>query len=159
FLDANRGWAVGAMGQVLATRDGGASWYLQRQPVRRVGVLAIVDDVCQTPWTPLVAAACENRLAVAALAREGPHAMDQADFLPSAETLLVDVAPGLGLARYATLAGRWDPDAEQRRLVVELLSMRPDVVLAGSADSDRAHHNAELQVGRLLVATRIAAAP
>ncbi|MCA1593949.1 MAG: hypothetical protein LC754_15120 [Acidobacteria bacterium] len=32
FVDANRGWAVGGKGALLATVDGGAHWQLQRSP-------------------------------------------------------------------------------------------------------------------------------
>ncbi|PQO47998.1 YCF48-related protein [Blastopirellula marina] len=31
FIDASNGWAVGTLGTILATRDGGASWIVQRR--------------------------------------------------------------------------------------------------------------------------------
>ena len=41
FADRQRGWAVGPLGSILATRDGGRSWYSQRKTATRVGLLAV----------------------------------------------------------------------------------------------------------------------
>ncbi|MGB6043727.1 MAG: YCF48-related protein [Pirellulales bacterium] len=48
FVDDRNGWAVGALGTILATRDGGRSWQSQRAGGRRAAWLAILphdDDV------------------------------------------------------------------------------------------------------------------
>jgi photosystem II stability/assembly factor-like uncharacterized protein len=45
FLDQSRGWAVGSLGLILATRDGGQTWLTQRRSRRRAALLA----VCSTP--------------------------------------------------------------------------------------------------------------
>lgn len=48
FVDRHRGWAVGAAGRILATRDGGHRWRVQLGSAERVsllGVHATLDDV------------------------------------------------------------------------------------------------------------------
>jgi photosystem II stability/assembly factor-like uncharacterized protein len=41
FIDADNGWAVGDLGTILATHDGGRSWQLQRRGAQRAGLLAM----------------------------------------------------------------------------------------------------------------------
>ncbi len=61
FLDENRGWAIGELGNILATRDGGMTWWLQRSGVKRVGVMAIVDHPSEVPWAVLGISSCEYK--------------------------------------------------------------------------------------------------
>ncbi len=49
FLDAYRGWAVGAMGTILATRDGGRSWQVQRRGGERAAWLSLTSQVESLP--------------------------------------------------------------------------------------------------------------
>lgn len=49
FLDANRGWAVGDDGAILASSDGGASWQAQRSSVsNRINSVQFID--AQRGW-------------------------------------------------------------------------------------------------------------
>jgi photosystem II stability/assembly factor-like uncharacterized protein len=48
FIDEQRGWAVGALGKVLATRDGGQTWIRQRG-FDRVAVLAVFGESSRLP--------------------------------------------------------------------------------------------------------------
>jgi photosystem II stability/assembly factor-like uncharacterized protein len=41
FLDAQHGWAVGELGSVLATADGGKTWQVQRRGGQRAAVLCV----------------------------------------------------------------------------------------------------------------------
>ena len=43
FVDAERGWAVGGLGTILATRDGGKSWRRLRGGGTRVALLGLVQ--------------------------------------------------------------------------------------------------------------------
>jgi photosystem II stability/assembly factor-like uncharacterized protein len=54
FLDEHRGWAVGSLGTILATRDGGQSWRVQRQGGTRAALLAIVGDAGRIPHEMIV---------------------------------------------------------------------------------------------------------
>ena len=49
FIDPRRGWAVGSLGTILHTADGGKSWHLQKQGAARAAVLAIFADASEVP--------------------------------------------------------------------------------------------------------------
>lgn len=53
FLDAQRGWAAGALGTILATRDGGRTWQVQRSGGRRAAYLVIVSEPQKIPFALL----------------------------------------------------------------------------------------------------------
>jgi photosystem II stability/assembly factor-like uncharacterized protein/LmbE family N-acetylglucosaminyl deacetylase len=54
FIDENRGWAVGSLGTILHTRDGGRSWRPQRQGGSRAAMLAIFGEPGRVPHEMLV---------------------------------------------------------------------------------------------------------
>lgn len=58
FLDENRGWAISEMGDIVATRDGGKSWWVQRNGFTQLGMMFIVSDEERIPWTSI--AYCTN---------------------------------------------------------------------------------------------------
>ena len=49
FLDESHGWAVGAMGTILATEDGGRSWRTMRSGGTRAALLAIYSEPVDIP--------------------------------------------------------------------------------------------------------------
>ncbi len=49
FVDAQRGWAVGALGTILATRDGGKSWRRLRSGGTRVALLGLCSEPSRLP--------------------------------------------------------------------------------------------------------------
>ncbi len=49
FLDPERGWAVGALGTILATRDGGRTWRRQHSGGVRVALLGIFSEARRIP--------------------------------------------------------------------------------------------------------------
>ncbi len=51
FVDADHGWAVGALGAVLRTADGGRTWSCLRGRGRRLAVLGVYGHASQIPWT------------------------------------------------------------------------------------------------------------
>ncbi len=53
FLDARRGWAVGALGTVLSTSDGGQTWRKQRAGGTRLAVLVLLRSPEQIPLSLL----------------------------------------------------------------------------------------------------------
>jgi photosystem II stability/assembly factor-like uncharacterized protein len=60
FIDEHRGWALSEFGHILATRDGGQSWWIQRSNFRRLGVLFLVAAGENIPWNTI--AYCANEL-------------------------------------------------------------------------------------------------
>ncbi|MCH5374859.1 MAG: YCF48-related protein, partial [Planctomycetes bacterium] len=49
FLDEHRGWAVGALGTILATRDGGRTWTLQHRGGEQAAWLCLFSQTTQLP--------------------------------------------------------------------------------------------------------------
>jgi photosystem II stability/assembly factor-like uncharacterized protein len=49
FLDENRGWGVGSLGTILATRDGGRTWREQRSGGTRAAMLGIFSAPSRVP--------------------------------------------------------------------------------------------------------------
>ncbi len=50
FVDDEHGWAVGALGTILATSDGGRTWKVQRSGGSRVALLGIFAEPKDVPW-------------------------------------------------------------------------------------------------------------
>ncbi len=50
FVDDEHGWAVGALGTILATTDGGRNWKVQRSGGARVALLGIFGEPKDVPW-------------------------------------------------------------------------------------------------------------
>ncbi|MFW6169489.1 MAG: YCF48-related protein [Planctomycetota bacterium] len=49
FVDPNRGWAAGALGTILATRDGGHTWRQQRSGGTRIALLGVFGEPDRMP--------------------------------------------------------------------------------------------------------------
>jgi len=84
FLDERRGWAVGALGTILATTDGGRTWVRQRACGLRAAVLGLYSRGEDVPLEPLVRlAGDEGYLAVVeVLNRHAPSPQDEPRTLP-----------------------------------------------------------------------------
>jgi len=54
FLDEQRGWAAGALGTILVTRDGGQTWRVQRQAGTRAALLAVFSQPNRVPHELIV---------------------------------------------------------------------------------------------------------
>ncbi len=50
FVDDLHGWAVGSLGTILATRDGGKSWQRQTDTPSRVALMAVATNPSSVPW-------------------------------------------------------------------------------------------------------------
>ncbi|MCX7427231.1 MAG: YCF48-related protein, partial [Planctomycetia bacterium] len=50
FVDDQHGWAVGAMGTILATADGGRTWRSQRAGGARAALLGLFSEPADVPW-------------------------------------------------------------------------------------------------------------
>lgn len=49
FVDSRRGWAVGSLGLILATADGGETWTAQRQADKQAAILWINSEPSRVP--------------------------------------------------------------------------------------------------------------
>jgi photosystem II stability/assembly factor-like uncharacterized protein len=59
FLDELRGWGLGDLGSIIATRDGGKTWWVQRSGASQIGVMFVVRQDESIPWTTIAYSAAE----------------------------------------------------------------------------------------------------
>jgi photosystem II stability/assembly factor-like uncharacterized protein/tetratricopeptide (TPR) repeat protein len=175
FVDPSHGFAVGAMGTILATTDGGATWKRQSSTGRRAALWACFADARVVPAELIVSAAADEGCLTAvtlmgrrdddydphrrptysdraadALSRFGASTVEQAWSFPLPSELLQ--LPS------AELLSRWgDGDEElaaaraQSYLVRQVRMLRPDVVLThapaprGDAATDHLLHQLVMQ--------------
>jgi photosystem II stability/assembly factor-like uncharacterized protein len=162
FVDEQHGWAVGDLGVVLATDDGGATWQVQRGAGRRAAVLGLFADAKGLPYHTLAQLAADEgyRTAVRLLADE--HAAVEPDD-DDVATRLEDALTRLG-GHASSVAGefagpperlRYDAAAWRERLerrhagaaearvladmVRQIRLWRPDVALLPAADAPCMH--------------------
>lgn len=60
FTDAKNGWAIGDLGTIIASRDGGQTWIVQRKGGKRLAFLALWGREKQLPWEAFVQEAGEE---------------------------------------------------------------------------------------------------
>ncbi len=134
FVDSNRGWATGPLGLILATRDGGQTWYAQRQTASRLGLLSVSTSANEIPWAAMVAAAWDEQVATATSVLQSPEPIDQAGFTPSNVCIQMSAASQVGLCSCeSTRQPFLSPESLIRQLSVEVLCWRPDVVLVNES--------------------------
>jgi len=160
FIDANRGWAVGSLGAILGTRDGGRTWWPLRAGGDRVALLGIFSDPAATPWECFAACGGNDGYLAAAcyVNRRDLEAGPAHDAPPESRIEEAVVSAGGTAARTAwsfpvrqrglnpdgsSIASVWDRvnDGDGRAdlrayLVRELRTWRPDVVITEDASPD-----------------------
>ncbi len=96
FFDSQRGWAVGAFGTILATRDAGQTWRVQRGGDHRAAILVVGQQAADVPWSVVAHESLERgrRVAVGTLWSAKPPSSDPLQ--PDPNTLTAQVACGLG---------------------------------------------------------------
>ena len=175
FVDPSHGFAVGAMGTILATSDGGTTWKRQSFADRRAALWACFADARAVPAELIVSAAADEGY-VTAVTLVGRR---DEDYEPRRRATYADRAAD-GLSRFgastveqawsfplpsellqlpsAELLARWGDGDEslaaaraQAYLVRQLRTFRPDVVLThapaprGDAPTDHLLHQLVMQ--------------
>lgn len=164
FPTPSEGWAVGALGAILHTADGGATWTSQRGGARRAAALVLCGTTNDVPLELIARLAGEEgyRVAVEVIADERYATKDIED-LPRAREAVIR----LGAASFETRTlhalppGREQPAAEepsavQRRQLIarvdQLTRMwRPEIVIVAGREEARAAHAQELERAALSV--------
>lgn len=171
FLDAANGWAVGDLGVVAATKDGGATWTLQRRGAERAAVLVAVGRVGDAPLEALVQLARDEgylaEIALMGREMEFEQTSDEVGRVERLREALVEVgASGLdqpGLFRLdpaerrdgaERLLARFDAENDgkgrrrfRERLARLLREWRPSVVVAPDPALDDPTETATIDVG------------
>lgn len=159
FVDDQRGWAVGALGTVLATSDGGRTWQRQRSGGTRAALLALFSEPDAVPLE-VIAGLCGNEGylgAVCLLSRrdQEPGSSAAATLADRARAALLGVGasavetawafplrqPGLAVSA-EQLVDAWNRANDgqglarlEEQLVRSIRTWRPDVVLTHAASS------------------------
>lgn len=127
FIDPSRGIAVGSLGTILATRDGGENWYRQRGNAS-AAVLAFSEDATKLPWNALIATTWESQATTVAVTSKRSSTSDLLDFLPAKDQQIADSGRSAGVHMARCLPSHAD-------LAIALATWNPTVVLC---DADRA---------------------
>jgi photosystem II stability/assembly factor-like uncharacterized protein len=154
FVDPQHGWAVGDLGVILATQDGGATWQVQRGAGRRAAVLAIATTCSGLPTCTLARLAADEGYRTVVHVVSQPQVTDEGTGGSLDVGCRLDQAVGSLGGNAATLAWQFpasDPrfgydgaamfaaidrlndgrarDRLRDRLVREIRTWQPDVVL------------------------------
>lgn len=97
FFDEFRGWAVTDAGSILATRDGGRTWYSQRVAVKRIGLLDIAATPSQVSWPALAETAWKSRQSTELVVIHRENLEDGVDFSPDSPSTLATAGVQTGL--------------------------------------------------------------
>lgn len=160
FVDEKRGWAVGALGTILSTEDGGRSWSVQRRGGSRAAILVVVSEPEYIPMEFLAKACAADgyRSAVYLLHRRDieqptPYVSDirhrLRDSVSIAGGISADIdwrfplrQTGLDLSEESLLAS-WNLDRapSPNRMLVDAVARqirmwRPEVVLTREPSAD-----------------------
>ncbi len=157
FLDEQHGWAVGELGTILATMDGGKTWRIQHRGGQRAAVLLIHARAAGTPIESVALLGGQEGYLVAGLrvtaadplsaapgrAGDGPRyaaALRQAGGASGEALWQFPLPSHLAHAERSDLIRAWDQlhgdkAAEQllRQLVLAVRTWQPDVILTDGA--------------------------
>jgi photosystem II stability/assembly factor-like uncharacterized protein/tetratricopeptide (TPR) repeat protein len=179
FIDERRGWAVGDLGTILATTNGGRTWQRQRSGGKRLAFLAVFGRGESVPWELLAKAGGNDgylgRLQVIGRPEISANAKASPDDQLAAAATTVGLCgatlergfpirdPGLAASAKKTLID-WDDAHNQRateileeRLARSIRTWRPDVIVTGMP-STTGEASVEALVGKLVERAVAAAA-
>lgn len=127
FIDDTHGWAVGALGAIIATQDGGQTWHLQRGDNRRIAILGIAPRVDSLPLEIFSKYATEENRICASLTLNGSSpelqtAVQATERLGSAVSVPFNSQPGQPLNRAVAL----------EKMVRVLRTWQPNVIVCNS---------------------------
>ena len=126
FANDQQGWAVGAMGSIVATHDGGQSWQRQRGQ-NRVALLNIITSAEEAPLEILARYASEEEFLAANIVLRG-SASSYAD-----TELLQQATERLGAACSFGIPATVEQDLDNIEALVKVIrSLRPNVLVTNS---------------------------
>ena len=170
FLDKRTGWAVGDLGTIIATQDGGASWRLQRRGGSRAAILGVFGRIEDAPLEAFARLALEEGYLseVALMTRETEYeeSSDEVGRVERLNEALVEtgasgltqagiflIGPKLRRDNLERTLARFDAENDgsgrlrfRERLVRLLREWRPSVVVATDSALDDASNSATLEV-------------
>ena len=133
FADDQHGWAVGAMGCIVATSDGGKTWSLQRGKNRTVAMLVINSSPSSIGYELFSRYASQDNRSCASIlfgadAKQYQTITQATDRLGGTTSVLFDPI---------------DVEATDQRLVRLIRSLQPRLIVLNLQPSDEGHDNAQ----------------
>ena len=114
FFDQYRGWAVTEAGSILATRDGGKTWFTQRAPLMRLGLQAFAAVPTQVSWPALAEASWRAQQGTSLTVLHRENLEEDVDFVPDTPQAISALGVQVGLVSAEQLRQHPLPDARVR---------------------------------------------
>lgn len=174
FRDEQHGWAVGELGTIVATTDGGKTWQVQRRGGQRLAVLAVHARPAAVPLDTVAVLGARDGYLSGGLCVTGPEPasagltrvgeacrLNEAFRLAGGATAgaLWQFPVGSHLARAdaAALMKAWDRLHGERaaqellaQLVLAIRTYRPEVILTDHPDARATGHGADALVAEAM---------
>jgi photosystem II stability/assembly factor-like uncharacterized protein len=147
FADEKRGWAVGDLGLILATTDGGQTWTVQRRGGHRAAVLCLNARALEVPLDTIASLGAEQGYLMAAVRVTAPD--------PHSESLTEALEPQRLDAAHRLAGGAAAETLWQFPLPQHLLNVNKEGILTAW---DRLHgegRSAQQLLRQLVLAIRI----
>ena len=125
FVDPDHGWGVGALGNIIATSDGGRSWTVQREGGRRLAYLCLLADVesfCPELFVRL--SGDEGYLGAVAMFTRRPPGEEAESEISALERLNAATIESLGCGAF--VSGRFTAPDRERNSSLNTLFKRYD---------------------------------
>ncbi len=142
FRDLQHGWAVGAMGTILATSDGGENWITQRSFPPGVAMLTLNRSVKDLPLEMIARYGAEDNLVCAsAILKDNDSELDPASGDLSMDAVVQSLERA-GCSLVLSIESATDLDAQTRKqvwlrkLVRTIRLLKPKSIVCGSAVSE-----------------------
>jgi hypothetical protein len=139
FVSEARGWAVGALGTILATEDGGLSWRAQRMAHSRIAILGVASHPHEFPLELFAHYSLEENVLCGA-AMVGPHSPTVVDNVRAAATrigcsTLLSRADGTLPSESPNSINNLDATDIMADLVRYIRTTKPNVVVCHASQS------------------------
>lgn len=156
FLDGQRGWAVGPLGTILATRDGGRTWRAQRGGGRSA-FLVIASALERIPFELFAKSACGDGFVGVLVLLESEASPRSAD-LTMGQRLKQAISSVGGSAAYVRQIGATDSlnEAVVAAVREQIRTWKPELIVA---DEGLIHHgNSAARLSQLVLTAAQSAA-
>ena len=126
FVDDQTGWAVGSLGMIMMTVNGGETWQLQRGDNRRTAIICVAPNQNSIPFELLSKYATEEHRICATVLLDPSFKQRRT---------AVQATERLGSVLTTSIASNADRRETVRKMVRTLRSLQPNVVVCNASHS------------------------
>lgn len=131
FVDSNHGWAVGSLGTIIATADGGRNWRIQRSTHDRLSILVACQDIRDLPLAFLSRYCGDERLVAGCLLTQTNNQLERS----LANSALNGVGCGCLADVETDVGSNAVADRELEMIVRAIRTYRPNIFVCSSTMS------------------------